>query len=44
MKDVKSRDHSSASINALFYGLDVHREFTYATIINVFGEAKIQPV
>jgi transposase len=42
MKDVKSRVSSSASMNALFCGLDVHKESTYATIINVFGEIQTQ--
>jgi hypothetical protein len=42
MKDVKSRVPSSFSMNALYCGLDVHKESTYATIINVFGEVQIQ--
>ena len=42
MKDVKSRGHSSFSMNALYCGLDVHKESTYATVINVFGEVQIQ--
>ena len=29
-------------MNALYCGLDVHKESTYATIINVFGEVQIQ--
>jgi hypothetical protein len=38
MKDVKSRVHPSSGMNALFCGLDVHKETTYATIINIFEE------
>jgi hypothetical protein len=37
MKDVKSRIPPSSN-NTLYCGLDVHKETTYATIINVFGE------
>jgi len=33
---------SSFSMNALYCGLDVHKESTYATVINVFGEVQIQ--
>ncbi|MBD3206842.1 hypothetical protein GF319_10950, partial [Candidatus Bathyarchaeota archaeon] len=29
-------------MNALYCGLDVHKETTYATIINVFGEVQTQ--
>ena len=42
MKDVKSRVHQSKSMNTLYCGLDVHKESTYATIINVFGEVLTQ--
>jgi len=42
MKDVKSRVHQSKSMNTLYCGLDVHKESTYATIINVFGEVQTQ--
>jgi transposase len=42
MKDVKSRVHPSSDMNALFCGLDVHKESTYATIINIFGEVQTQ--
>jgi len=42
MKDIKSRVQSSSSINTLFCGMDVHKESTYATIINIFGEVQTQ--
>jgi hypothetical protein len=42
MKDVISRVPSSFSMNALYCGLGVHKESTYATVINVFGELQIQ--
>jgi hypothetical protein len=42
MKDVKSRVHPSSDMNALFCGLDVHKETTYATIINIYGEVQTQ--
>ena len=42
MKDVKSRVHPSKNMNTLYCGLDVHKESTYATIINVFGEVLTQ--
>ena len=29
-------------MNALYCGLDVHKESTYATIINAFGEVQTQ--
>ena len=42
MKDVKSRVHQTKSMNTLYCGLDVHKETTYATIINIFGEVQTQ--
>jgi transposase len=42
MKDVKSRVPPSSGMNALFCGLDVHKETTYATIINIYGEVQTQ--
>jgi hypothetical protein len=29
-------------MNALYCGLDVHKESTYATIINIYGEVQTQ--
>ena len=29
-------------VNAYYCGLDVHKESTYATVINVFGEVQTQ--
>ena len=42
MKDVKSRDPASVFMNTYYCGLDVHKESTYATVINVFGEVQTQ--
>ena len=42
MKDVKSRVRSSSDMNALYCGLDVHKETTYATVINIFSEVQTQ--
>jgi transposase len=42
MKDVISRVQSSKTMNTLYCGLDVHKETTYATIINIYGEVQTQ--
>jgi hypothetical protein len=42
MKNVKFRVPSSSDTNTIYCGLDVHKETTYATIINVFGEGQTQ--
>ena len=42
MKDFKSSGPASVFMNAYYCGLDVHKESTYATVINVFGEVQTQ--
>jgi hypothetical protein len=42
MKEVISQRRSCHSINAVFYGLDVHKELTYATVLDHAGQVVTQ--
>ena len=42
MKEVISRRRSGHTMNAVYCGLDVHKESTYATILNQTGQVVTQ--